>query len=141
MNKFLIGIFASLLLVACGKQQKTANDNATAETNNQAQYLDVDAATFKQMMSSKPGIVLDVRTPREFAGGKIAQAVNIDITQPNFVSKVQKLDTKRPVYVYCHVGSRSSFAMKQMQNLGFTNVYNLQGGMSAWRNAGFPVQN
>ncbi|OJJ16484.1 hypothetical protein BKI52_33985 [marine bacterium AO1-C] len=129
-----------MTLASCGKQQKTVSDTASAETTSKTQYLDVDVATFQQMMASKPGIVLDVRTPGEFAQGKIAQAINIDITRPSFASKAQKLDVKRPIYVYCHVGSRSSFAMKQMQNLGFTRIYNLKGGLSAWRQAGLQVE-
>jgi len=141
MNKILIGILMSMALLACNKQQKTASDTSSStKTADNPEYLDVNVNTFKQMMNDKPGIVLDVRTPKEFAGGKLAQAVNIDITQPSFTSKVQKLDTKRPVYVYCHVGSRSAFAMKQMQSLGFTHIYNLQGGISAWRQAGFQVE-
>lgn len=139
MNKLLVVILASTLLLACSKTPKTA-ENQVKAPDATPQYLDMEANAFQQMMTQQPGTLLDVRTLKEFSTGKIPKAMNIDITQLSFASKVQKLDRKQPVYVYCQIGGRSSFALKQMKELGFTHVYNLKGGLEAWKKAGLPTE-
>ena len=88
----------------------------------------------------KPGAILvDVRTPDEYADGHIEGALNIDWNGTQFQSDAGKLDKSKPVYVYCGVGARSARAMAAMQRLGFRELHNLGGGLMAWREAGLPL--
>ena len=83
--------------------------------------------------------VIDVRTPEEFQSGHIATARNINIYDVDFKAELEKLDKEKPVFVYCKVGGRSAKAAKILQELGFTDVYDLQGGMMAWESNKLPV--
>jgi len=91
---------------------------------------------FEAMLKSDTSIQLvDVRTPAEFQGGYIAGAKLINIQDTDFAQKISQLDKNRPVLVYCAVGGRSANAAGQFTKLGFTKVYDLKGGITAWKNA------
>ncbi|MBM4150601.1 MAG: redoxin domain-containing protein [Ignavibacteria bacterium] len=94
---------------------------------------------FSTTISSLPNeVILDVRTPGEFQGGHIKEAVNIDFNDPTFDQQIAKLDKSTPYMVYCLSGGRSAAAANTMRNAGFTKVYELDGGMIAWRSANLP---
>ena len=98
------------------------------------------AKAFAQSMdSASQKQILDVRTPEEFQSGHIATAKNINIYDADFKTQLKKLDKEKPVFVYCKVGGRSAKAAKILQELGFTTVYDLEGGMLAWENNKLPV--
>jgi rhodanese-related sulfurtransferase len=84
-------------------------------------------------------IVVDVRTPAEFAEGHISRAIVADIQDPGFGAQIAQLDRSATYLVYCHSGNRSGQATAFMAELGFTNVKDLDGGISAWSAAGAPV--
>lgn len=97
---------------------------------------------FENMLKSDATIQLvDVRTPEEFQSGFIAGAVNLNIQDADFVKKIVLLDKSRPVLVYCAVGGRSAKAANEFLKLGFPKVYDLKGGMTAWKAAGKSVAN
>lgn len=73
-------------------------------------------------------VVIDVRTPEEFAAGHLENAVNIDVQSPNFDSIVTKLPTDGAYVIYCRSGNRSAAAIVRMEALGFTNMIDA-GGM------------
>ena len=99
----------------------------------------LDVASFAQLLASKPNVqLIDVRTPSETASGIIKNAIVYDISAPEFSKSIQKLDKKRPVAVYCAAGGRSARAAQQLAALGY-QVYDLSGGMTAWRSNGRPV--
>ena len=78
-------------------------------------------------------VVLDVRTDHEVVDGIIANAVHIDIyKEQEFISEIEKLDKSKNYYVYCKSGNRSQQACNIMQQLGFDNTYNLEGGIIEW---------
>lgn len=82
-------------------------------------------------------ILLDVRTPEEFASGHIPGAVNIAVDQlPQRLSEVPQ---DRPVVVYCHSGNRSGQAAQILDRTGYAQIYDL-GGIVTWAQQGFPVQ-
>lgn len=83
--------------------------------------------------------VLDVRTPKEFAGGHIAGAKNLDVLAGDFTEKVAKLERHKTYLVHCATGKRSTNCLPQLQRLGFTNLIHLDGGFRAWQAAGNPV--
>jgi len=93
---------------------------------------DVEAKEFQSLLTGEEGIVLDVRTPDEFAAGHLPKALNLNIHDVNFPTELKKLDHAKPVYVYCQAGGRSSRAMKMLHEEGFVQVYNLLGGYGAW---------
>lgn len=74
-------------------------------------------------------VLLDVRTPSEFAGGHVSGASNIDFNNPSFVSEIQKLDREKTYFVYCRSGNRSGQAVAMMRKEGFRSIYELQGGV------------
>jgi phage shock protein E len=77
--------------------------------------------------------ILDVRTPEEVAEGFIPAASHfLDFYAPDFATRLEKLDRNKKWVVYCRSGKRSSQAAQLMIDKGFTQVYNLQGGISSW---------
>ncbi|MDX1347999.1 MAG: rhodanese-like domain-containing protein [Thiomicrorhabdus chilensis] len=83
--------------------------------------------------------MLDVRTAGEFKEGAIGNATNISVTElPSKIDSL-KADKSQPVLVYCLTGARSSRAASMLVKKGFTQVYNLAGGINAWKSAGLPV--
>ncbi len=79
------------------------------------------------------GVLLDVRTPQEVAEGKIPNAIHLDIYSPSFTQEMMDLDPSKTYYVYCRSGGRSVSACMKMSAHGFSKLYNLEGGMMAWR--------
>ncbi|MFZ5554731.1 MAG: rhodanese-like domain-containing protein [Bacteroidota bacterium] len=128
-NLFLI-TFVFLMIASCGQQQ--GNGETVAKT--------LPVNEWEEKMKTQPGTVLDVRTTEECAEGMIADAVNMDVNGPDFEKKIEALDKNKPVYVYCRKGRRGESAMEIMKEKGFTNVYNLDGGIVAWIEAGKPVK-
>ncbi|MCX2680409.1 rhodanese-like domain-containing protein [Galbibacter sp. EGI 63066] len=85
---------------------------------------------------SENEVLIDVRTPEEYSKGYIEKAVNIDVKSDDFVEKVEQIDKNKNVYLYCQSGGRSLKASKILDSLGFKHVYNLDGGFTAWKEAG-----
>ena len=96
---------------------------------------------FRAMMNDKRAkTLIDVRTPGEYKEGYIKNALNIDWNNSSFGDEVAKLDKNTPVFVYCLAGSRSHSAANSLTNMGFTEVYELDGGIMQWRKAGMPLE-
>jgi len=132
MKKLVIFFFAAAILVGC-------NSNKSEESEVSGKIEEVDAATFKNLISSGNGIVLDVRTPGEVAQGIIPDAFVIDISESGFEEKIQSLPKDKEVYVYCAIGGRSRQAAQILVDNGFPKVYNLSGGIVDWNRNGFEV--
>lgn len=90
----------------------------------------LDAKTFKESISNKKVQLIDVRTPNEFKSRSIKGAKNIDFYSGDFSSEFNKLDTQKPIYIYCQSGTRSKYASKKLTAMGFTVIYDLKGGIS-----------
>jgi rhodanese-related sulfurtransferase len=95
---------------------------------------------FDRLRKQKDTVLLDVRTPEEFAAGHLPGATNIDLNGPDFDKKVAKLDKSKTYLVNCAAGSRSAKACEKMTKLSFPKLVNLQGGFIAWQGAGKPVE-
>lgn len=125
--KLLIGLMAGVIVLT-GCSSSTAN----LET--------VSAAEAATVIADTPGaVVLDIRTPEEFADGFIAGAVNIDFYEPNFAQQIDLLPKDTPYVVYCRSGNRSSLAMGTFADLGFTDVTEIDGGIVSWVGSGLPL--
>jgi rhodanese-related sulfurtransferase len=85
--------------------------------------------------------ILDVRTPEEFNSGHIDNALNINWLGTTFVADTKKLDKKKPIYVYCKSGNRSSKAVKKLEELGFETIIELEGGYTQWQLTSFDKPN
>ena len=122
----LLFVFAVLTL-------NTSCQQAPAEVQSVSAQEVYDAVYNK----STPGLQLvDVRTPEEYGVSHIKDAQNICVTEDDFKEKVAGLDKDKPVYVYCKKGGRSARASKILQEMGFKEVYDLQGGITAWEEEG-----
>ena len=98
----------------------------------------IDPKTFSEKIKETPNAqIIDVRTAPEFAGGHIDNAVNIDWLGDVFVSNSEKLDKTKPIFVYCKTGNRSQSAAAKLEELGFTTIYELKGGLLNWDSQGF----
>ena len=84
-------------------------------------------------------VIVDVRTPSEYANGHIAEAINIDINSGVFREKAQHLAKDNTFLVYCRSGSRSAVASKILAELGFARIYNMTGSIREWQAAGLPL--
>ncbi|WP_022834878.1 rhodanese-like domain-containing protein [Salisaeta longa] len=84
-------------------------------------------------------VLLDARTPEEFAVSHLPGARRIDPGATNYKALQDTLARDTPVVVYCSVGYRSAGVVQQLRQQGFTNVYNLRGSIFQWANEGRPV--
>mmetsp|Transcript_41391 Transcript_41391/g.101817 ORF Transcript_41391/g.101817 Transcript_41391/m.101817 type:complete len:132 (+) Transcript_41391:347-742(+) len=85
--------------------------------------------------------LIDVRTEEEFAVNHLKNAQNICVTSADFKEKAAALDKEKPVYVYCKKGGRSAKAASILKDMGFTKVYDLQGGITSWQEEGLETIN
>ena len=76
--------------------------------------------------------LIDVRTKEEFSTSHLKGAQNICLTDNNFNKKIKLLDKNKPVYVYCKKGVRSADAAKKLKKMGFTKIYDMEGGIILW---------
>jgi len=141
-----ISAISLLLLIASATPAQAADPkqkDATAEKGPPAattkSYKDVNVDEFDKLRSNTNAVILDVRTPEEFASGHIPGAKNIDINSLDFEKKVGHLDKSKTYLVNCASGGRSARACGKLSKLEFSNCYNLQGGIRAWEKAGKPV--
>ncbi len=122
MKNYLITFYLLVNIVACSNAQ---------------QVNTIDVKSFKELLAKLPNeILLDVRTDAEVAQGVITNAKQVDFNKPNFASQIEKLDKTKPIFVYCAIGGRSGQASKILAGKGFKQVYNLEGGINAWRASG-----
>lgn len=100
----------------------------------------VDSNKFEEQMNEPTSQIVDVRTPDEFAEGHITNAVNMNVNDSDFESKIATLNKEKPVMVYCKAGGRSAKAAAILRDNGFKQVYDLDGGMIGWNDANKPVE-
>lgn len=100
----------------------------------------VNAEAFEKGIGKGDIQLVDVRTPEEYAEKRIAGSTNININGSDFEKQMSGLDKSKPTYVYCLAGSRSARAAEWAAKNGFKEVYNLEGGITAWMGAKKPVE-
>ena len=112
---------------------------STGQTESNAKISTISTTEFSskiEELSSAP--IVDVRTPAEYAQGHIENSLNFNWNGSDFESQISTLDKSQPIFVYCMSGGRSASAVSKMEELGFEEVYELDGGMIAWRSSGLP---
>lgn len=84
--------------------------------------------------------LIDVRTLEEFNEGHLIHARNICVTDDDFEEKASKLNKDDPVYLYCRSGKRSERAAEILREMGFTEIYDMEGGFLKWEENHHPVE-
>jgi len=100
----------------------------------------VDTARAIQLINREDALVVDVRDPNEFAAGHVLGAKNLPLARLAAPGADLAKRKDRPVIVYCDGGERAAKAAAALKKQGFTRVANLSGGISAWQQAGLPVE-
>lgn len=142
---------AAATLSACGgdddatpvaEAAATADDTASDDIETGAvPFGPVDPATAAALAQDDAITVIDVRTPEEFAEGHIAGATLIDFYGPTFADQLAELERDGSYLLYCRSDNRSGQAASIMADLGFDQVYDMQGGIVAYEAAGLPLEN
>ena len=123
---------AKAIRLARGEQTKAAAAAARVEGG----FKEIKTVEFEKLRAKKKSVMLDVRSPEEFAKGHIPGAINADIDSPEFTAKIAQFDKKQTLLVNCHLGSRGAIASAKLAALGFKAVCNLDGGVNAWEMSG-----
>jgi len=119
------GLLLALLVIGCN-----------ASTNSQPISKVIPPVEFEEKMKSEDAVILDLRTDKEVAQGIISGAIQMDFYADDFNKKVAELDKDKVYMVYCGSGGRSGKTAKLLSDKGFPEVYDLQGGINAWKAAG-----
>lgn len=128
----------SIGIVACSGNQTTEGNQS--KTKAAASKLLAPQQFKDKMETLNNELVLDLRSHGELhSTGPIKGAQNLDFNSGRFQSAIPQLDKNTPMLLYCASGNRSSQAAKLLNDAGFKEVYDLQGGITAWKNAGFRV--
>lgn len=135
MRRILLLIAALLgtagLLAGCSSESTSADASAAVTTVSAEEFL---------VAAAEPGVVVvDVRTPAEFAAGHMSGAVNANVESSDFATQIAALPTDTTYAVYCRSGNRSAVASAQLADAGFESVINLQGGLVDLQAAGAPI--
>ena len=121
--RITIILLCSILITAC---------NSSAQDEKE-EYLLLEGSKFDQRLAEeKNPQLIDVRTPEEFSNGTMMKAVNYNVLDNSFNSKIEYLDTNKTVYVFCQRGGRSAKAVEILKKNGFNSIIELKGGMDAW---------
>lgn len=124
-SAWLLTLAAVLLLAACER-------SGSSQIISQQELME-------SLESNPAPLILDVRTPREYRGGHVPGAVNLEYRQiPSRLADLAPA-MESEIVVYCEVGPRAQAAQSMLLQAGFTNVRHLQGDMSAWRRSGLPT--
>lgn len=131
---FTLGIIVIATFTAIANTKNTATDtifaNITALAANDTIIAHANDPWF---------VILDVRTPSEYAVKHLAEGVDIDFYLPTFATILATLNRSKIYVLHCASGGRSAQVFTMMQNLHFSKVYNMTGGINAWTSAGLPV--
>ena len=132
----VLAALAVSTLTACAPSVTVSTSTGPTAAAAPAPGATLGAEEFSAALKRPGTVVLDVRTPEEFASGHLPGAVNIDVNSADFASQVSALDPAKTYALYCRSGNRSGVAMSAMQGGGFTDLYHLGGGIGAWTSAG-----
>jgi rhodanese-related sulfurtransferase len=130
MKTKLIFLFTFLILGFTTHAQTVQKDSINV----------ISIAEFEKMSAKKKNMLVDVRTPEEVSEGQLPGALNINFLGENFSQEIEALNKNKTYLLYCRSGARTRKAADQMQKAGFKKVYMLEGGITAWNEAGKPIE-
>lgn len=113
---------------------------AGCKQNSESTPIVVTINDFERMINMpEEKIILDVRTPEEYASGHLSNSILINIKDPDFTERIDSLDKSKPVFVYCASGVRSGKAADILTMAGFENVYLMDKGLKKWAEEKKPI--
>jgi len=128
-------IVPSLLISGCINQENIGPQTQIIEDVT----LEEAFALIEDNRYNQDFVIIDVRTPEEYASGRIEKAINLDYYSETFADELDKLDKDKTYLIYCRSANRSGKALDMMAELGFAEVYNMLGGMVRWEAVGLPT--
>lgn len=134
-------ILCVLLLGFMACQSHTATDKNEVATQNAVQgaIRNLSVVEFEQQLNQPNTLLLDVRTPEEYAQGHLPNATLLDIQAKDFDQQIAALDKNKTVLVYCAAGGRSADAAERLKKTGFRQINNLEKGYNDWAEQGKAV--
>lgn len=140
VNYFILIIF-SITILACGGNTAQNNNTSADQVTEPAPvksgitgYRDLGSEDFKKaVMEAKDPVIIDVRTPDEIANGKLNGAIELNYYDSTFGNTILEMDKSKPYFIYCASGIRSAKTCRMMVEKGFTDVTNLKGGYSTYK--------
>lgn len=102
------------------------------------QYL--SAVEFQKLTLSSKNILVDIRTPEEYASGHIRNAALINLHADDFAKNISQLNKAKTILIYCRSGRRTELGKEELQRQGFKNIGILKGGINAWNDANLPLE-
>jgi rhodanese-related sulfurtransferase len=144
MRVAILSIGMSMLLIGCGHEVNEATgvnpDVRSQQVEAVVSMQGFDAHRASTLLAENQNlIVLDVRTPKEYNEGHIDGAINIDFKADDFKAKLSGLDRNTPYLVHCRSGRRSTLSLAILEELGFSRITHLDGGLKGWTAAGLAV--
>ena len=137
MKPLSIRSLLALILVLSFAVTACSSDTAT-----QSIELVAPADAAEVIVDDPAGLViLDIRTLEEFNEARLADAIMVDFYADDFADQLDQLDKDVPYVMYCRTGNRSSDAVETMKDLGFVEVYEIDGGIVNWFEQGYPIEN
>jgi len=121
---------------AAGPQASAPQTASQKKIDDPASILVAEAR--KLMAERKDLLLIDVRIPQEFSQGYIAGSQNMPFIE--IMEGRHTLPKDKPLLLICSIGGRSFAAVQLLQEKGYTQVYNLDGGIQAWRHASLPLK-
>lgn len=131
MKNYYLYLFSVLGLVFLSCNQMKSQEGLT----------NLGPKQFQTLIGNDSVQLIDVRTPKEFVEGHINHALNIDYFSEDFSAMINKLNKENPVYIYCRSGKRSGNSVALFKKAGFTQIYNLEGGILGWQSDSLPLRN
>ncbi len=130
-------IFISGLLISNSCTSGNPND-----TDHVSKDIDVKEAQqmIQDNLNNQDFVILDTRTPREYENGHLENSVFLNYSSPTYKQEIEKLDRTKKYLIYCHSGGRSKTTLNMMKEMGFSEAYNMKGGIVAWSQAGYKLE-
>lgn len=119
-SKITLLVTLIVLGISCNTKSQSHSDAITVLT----------PIEFKEKSTNQT--IIDIRTPEEFSQGHIEGALNINYYDRNFIDQIAKYDKNQPLFIYCRSGNRTESASKKAADFGFTQIYDLEGGILYW---------
>ncbi len=138
---FVTLVVGLLVAASCGgsSSESTSPEPTDASDTGGVRVVTPGEAATIQTEPPADLVVLDVRTPAEFADGHLEGATMLDFYADDFSEQLAELDRDVPYLLYCRSGNRSGQTRALMEDLGFSDVADVDGGILAWADAGLPI--
>lgn len=133
-SRVLYLTFVLISFIACGQKENVKSNGTNADQASISLISPDDLNS-----ANKDILLIDVRTPQEFASGHLENAVNMNYFDSDFMAQFKTLDKNKTVYLYCKSGRRSANAAEKLEDMGFVKIYDLDGGILNWQAKGLTL--